>query len=337
MKTEFWVTNFAAPGRAGRIAKRYEDDGWDGMLFTDSQHHNGDVYQSLAIASISTQRLGLGTGVTNPLTRDAAVTAAAILSVQVESDGRAILGIGRGDSSLGHLGLRPASVAVLEDYVAKVQGYLRGEAVVQNDHPAHLKWIESIPKPPVDIAATGPHVCEVAGRVADSITVAVGADTERMQRNIDRARAARQAAGRDPATLATGAYLNVAAHQDVAVARRVVRGSIGTMAHFSSMRGAPLDEVSSTERGVVQDGGENYQLSLHGDVRAVHLQKVDDAFIDRFGVVGAPQQVVDRLGAMLDRVPLGRICMMHGSRGADPTELREVRDCLAREVLPKLR
>ena len=158
-----------------------------------------------------------------------------------------------------------------------------------------------------------------------------------MQRNIDRARAARQAAGLDPATLATGAYLNVAAHQDVAVARRVVRGSIGTMAHFSSMRGAPLDEVSSTERGVVQDVGENYQLSLHGDVRAVHLQKVDDAFIDRFGVVGAPQQAVDRLGAMLDRVPLGRICMMHGSRGADPTELREVRDCLAREVLPKLR
>ena len=91
MKTEFWVTNFAAPGRAGRIAKLYEDAGWDGLLFTDSQHHNGDVYQSLALASVATKRIGLGTGVTNPLTRNAAVTAAAILSVQVESNGRAIL------------------------------------------------------------------------------------------------------------------------------------------------------------------------------------------------------------------------------------------------------
>ena len=337
MKTEFWVTNFAAPGRAGRIARLYEDAGWDGLLFTDSQHHNGDVYQSLAIASVSTERIGLGTGVTNPLTRNAAVTAAAILSVQVESDGRAILGIGRGDSSLGHLGLRPAPFTVLEDYVAKVQGYLRGEAVVQNNHAAHLKWIEGIPKPPVDIAATGPRVSEVAGRVADCITVAVGADAERMQRNIDRARTAREAAGLDPATLATGAYLNVAAHADVAVARRVVRGSIGTMAHFSSMPGAPVDEVAASERGVVRSVGEHYQLARHGDVRAVHLQKVDDAFIDRFGVVGTPQQVVERLGSMLDRVPLGRICMMHGSRGADPSELAEVRDCLAREVLPKLR
>ncbi|WP_238314633.1 LLM class flavin-dependent oxidoreductase, partial [Methylobacterium crusticola] len=89
-------------------------------------------------------------------------------------------------------------------------------------------------------------------------------------------------------------YLNVAAHSDVAVARRVVRGSIGTMAHFSSMTGAPLDEVAASERGVVRNVGEDYQLALHGDVRAVHLQKVDDAFIDRFGVVGTPEQVVDR-------------------------------------------
>ena len=337
MTTEFWVTSFAAPGRAGRIAKRIEDAGWDGLLFTDSQHHNGDVYQSLALASVATQRIGLGTGVTNPLTRNAAVTAAAILSVQVESDGRAILGIGRGDSSLGHLGLRPAPVGVLEDYVAKVQGYLRGEAVVQNDHAAHLKWIEGIPKPPVDIAATGPRVSEVAGRVADSITVAVGADAERMRRNIDRARTAREASGLDPATLATGAYLNVAAHPDVAVARRVIRGSIGTMAHFSSMSGAPLDEVANADRDVVRDVGEHYQLALHGDVRAVHLRQVDDAFIDHFGAVGTPQQVIDRLSAILDLVPLDRVCMMHGSRGADPTELGEVRDCLAREVLPKLR
>ena len=37
MKTEFWVTSFAAPGRAGHIAKRFEDAGWDGLLFTGSQ------------------------------------------------------------------------------------------------------------------------------------------------------------------------------------------------------------------------------------------------------------------------------------------------------------
>ena len=129
----------------------------------------------------------------------------------------------------------------------------------------------------------------------------------------------------------------MAAHPDVAVARRVIRGSIGTMAHFSSMPGAPIDEVATAERDVVRDVGEHYQLVLHGDVRAVHLRQVDDDFIDRFGLVGTPQQVIERLGTILDRVPLGRVCMMHGSRGADPIELAEVRDCLAGEVLPKLR
>ena len=154
MNTEFWAISFPAPGSAIRTAPRIEAEGWDGLLFTDSQHHNADVYQALAVAATVTETIGLGTGVTNPVTRNAAVTAAAIASLQVQSNGRAVLGIGRGDSSLGHLGLKPAPVAVLEDYLIKVQGYLRGEAVVQNDHAAHLKWLpEDQPKVPAEPAA----------------------------------------------------------------------------------------------------------------------------------------------------------------------------------------
>jgi alkanesulfonate monooxygenase SsuD/methylene tetrahydromethanopterin reductase-like flavin-dependent oxidoreductase (luciferase family) len=65
--------------------------------------------------------------VTNPYTRHPAVTAAAIASVQELSEGRAVLGIGRGDSSLAYLGLAPAPVAVFGSYVERVQAYLRGD------------------------------------------------------------------------------------------------------------------------------------------------------------------------------------------------------------------
>ncbi|MEE9279035.1 MAG: LLM class flavin-dependent oxidoreductase [Myxococcota bacterium] len=334
---ELWTISFPAPGRVARMARRVEAQGWDGLLFTDSQHHNGDTYAALAIAASVTERIGLGTGVTNPVTRNPAVTASAILSVQVESGGRAVLGIGRGDSSLAHLGLEPAPVDQLEDYVTKVQRYLRGEPVEQNGHPARLKWIEGIAKPPVDIAATGPRVSELAGRVGDWITVAVGADVKRMRRNIELARTARERAGLDPGSLKCGAYLNLAAHSDVEVARRVARGSIGTMAHFSSMSDASVREVAEADRRVVRSIGESYELAYHGDVRARHLQAIDDSFVDRFAIVDTPGRCVERLRALLDAVPLERICVMSGSRGADPTEVSEVAECVASEVVPKLR
>jgi 5,10-methylenetetrahydromethanopterin reductase len=54
------------------------------------------------VAAGQTTRIRLGTGVTNPFTHHAAVTAFAIATVHAVSGGRATLGIGRGDSALAH-------------------------------------------------------------------------------------------------------------------------------------------------------------------------------------------------------------------------------------------
>src|SRR3954467_8836303 len=127
--TEFWTTGVALPRLAARFAARAEEEGWDGMVFPDSQNLAGDVYVGLAFASAATERIKLGTGVTNPFTRHPAVTASAISTLQAESGGRMVLGIGRGDSSLAHLGYAPASLAVFRRYLERLQAYLRGEEV----------------------------------------------------------------------------------------------------------------------------------------------------------------------------------------------------------------
>jgi hypothetical protein len=49
--------------------------------------------------------------------------------VQDVSDGRFVLGIGRGDSGQAHLGMASAPLAFFERYVTKLQAYLRGERV----------------------------------------------------------------------------------------------------------------------------------------------------------------------------------------------------------------
>ncbi len=88
-------------------ARLVEEGGWHGIGIFDSQNLGGDTYVAMALAASATERLELSTDVTNPLTRHPAVTAGAIASVQEISGGRAVLGIGRGDSALAYVGHAP--------------------------------------------------------------------------------------------------------------------------------------------------------------------------------------------------------------------------------------
>ena len=81
------------------------------------------------MAATVTERIGLGTGVSNSVTRLAASMASAALSVDRISNGRALVGLGRGDSALAHIGRAPARMKQFETYLRHLQAYLRGEAV----------------------------------------------------------------------------------------------------------------------------------------------------------------------------------------------------------------
>ena len=124
---ELWTSGISLPRYAAKHAVRVEAAGYDGLLLVDSQNLAGDTYVALTACALATSTLKLATGVTNPFTRHPAATAAAIASVDAESGGRTVLGIGRGDSALAHLGRAPASVGYFEKYLRTVVAYLRGE------------------------------------------------------------------------------------------------------------------------------------------------------------------------------------------------------------------
>ncbi|MEM7018508.1 MAG: LLM class flavin-dependent oxidoreductase, partial [Pseudomonadota bacterium] len=120
-KAEFWIgrpTHYwglgTAPDLSFSIARRYEESGLDGLLLFDTQNLAPECYVCLASAAKETSSIKLGTGVTNPATRHAAVNASAMATLHELSGGRAYLGLGRGDSSLAYLGYSPTSVAKFE-------------------------------------------------------------------------------------------------------------------------------------------------------------------------------------------------------------------------------
>src|ERR1700750_1656295 len=91
---------FAFAGKTAALARQVEAWGYDGLLVADSQNLNADVWVEVALAAAATERIHVGPGVTNPVTRHPAVTASAAATLQVASAGRAVLGLGRGDSAL---------------------------------------------------------------------------------------------------------------------------------------------------------------------------------------------------------------------------------------------
>ena len=353
--TEMWTVGVGLPAMAARSAVAAEAAGWDGLAIVDSQNLSGDVYVALAMAARETTALKVATGVTNPYTRHPAVTAGAIATVHGESGGRAVLGIGRGDSALAHLGLSPASVAQFENYVARVQGYLRGEDVDFQDGasagPApvdelglsaaptasRLSWLNpNLPKVRVDVVATGPKVIGVAARLGDGVNLAVGADPERVAWGLDTARKARADAGLDPGAVSYGAFVNVVTDPDVDAARQMIRGGLSTFARFSVMHGTPTGPVSDEQRDVLTSVHGAYDMTRHTMSGSAQSQLLTDSFVDRFGITGSTDHCVERL-RQLTALGLERLVIVGPSIGSDPEQARAARERFQAEVLPALK
>ena len=94
-------------------AQQAEALGYASVWLADSQLIWRELCALLGAVAATTTRVTLGTGVTNPVTRHAAVTAGALATLQELSRGRAVLGIGLGYSSLATLGHRRPTRAAL--------------------------------------------------------------------------------------------------------------------------------------------------------------------------------------------------------------------------------
>jgi 5,10-methylenetetrahydromethanopterin reductase len=330
---EVWMHAFSFAQRTVERARQVEAWGFDGLLVADSQNLNADVWVELALAGAATERIALGPGVTNPLTRNPAVTASAALTLQAETGGRAVLGLGRGDSALTQIGRRPVPATVLEEALVAIQAYLRGDEVpLAGGGASRIRWAGEAgqPKVPLTVAATGPRVIAAGARHAERLDFTVGAEPERLRWAIGTARAA---AGAHDVSL--GAFLNVAVHPDRAVARDLVRGSTAIFARFAG-EGAPADGLSDVTRTGIARLAADYDDARHGHSDAPHARRLEDEFIDRFALVGPAGEVVDRV-AELAALGIERLVVVPGSIDADPALVAESDARFADEVLARVR
>jgi len=113
-----------------RLAQLAEECGFETAYLGDSQMIWHDVWVALGACAAATSRIRLGPGVSNPVTRHPAVTANAINSLNILSEGRAVLGIGAGDSSVRTAGLSPAKLNLVRERIEFIRALLDGEEVL---------------------------------------------------------------------------------------------------------------------------------------------------------------------------------------------------------------
>jgi 5,10-methylenetetrahydromethanopterin reductase len=331
------VLMVAMPGRFAATASMVEELGFASLIIPDSQNLAPEVWGQLMLAAAATTRIRLGPGVSNSVTRDSALTACSALSLQAESRGRAVLGIGRGDSSVQRIGKTLDPVKSFERYLTMVQAYLAGEAVDRDGFASRLEWLEHVelPKVPVEVAATGPRVIEVAARRADRICFAVGADPASIAAALTHARAAARAAGREPASLRYGAFVNCVLNDDVAIARDALRGSVATFARFSSMSGSPLDRLPPKLKQAAEYLRTHYDMREHTSSTAAHTAGIDDGFVDWFAIAGPVERALPRFRALAE-LGLDFVHVIPSSSGVARDVAAASFVKLGRELLPAL-
>lgn len=158
------------------VVKKAEAYGFESVCITDVPLSMKDCYMALALCAVNTSRILLGTGVTNPLTREPATTANAISGIQELSGGRALLGLGAGYSAVFPVGLPAATVGQVEEAIHYIRTLCQGKEYVKNGLPIRLATARG--PVPIYLAASQPKMLQLAGRLADGVVLMGGANVQ---------------------------------------------------------------------------------------------------------------------------------------------------------------
>jgi probable F420-dependent oxidoreductase len=296
---DFGVTVLPDPphSRFFELVEETEKHGFDYAWTYDSHILWQESYATLPVAAMKTEKVKLGHFVTNPGIRDPTITASWYATMQDLSNGRMVMGIGRGDSSRRVVGLKPVKVAEFEARCKMIKELMNGRPVEWNGKELKLEWVrEELPDIPMWIAGYGPKALAVAGRVADGVIIQL-ADPKIIQWIMDTARKAAEEVGRDPAELKciVGAPSHIT--DDLAEGRDQVRWFPAMVSnHVMDLieRYGWDSEIPEALTDFVK-ARKFYDYKDHSRVGAAHGEFVTDEICDRFTVIGNTEQVTAKL------------------------------------------
>ena len=309
-----------------------ETVGFDYAWFGDSHVLWHEVGPYLTAAALSTSRLRVGPLVLNPVTRHPTVVASALATLGELFEGRAVLGIGRGDSAVRTVGLRQMTLPAFRGALALMRSLCQGETVALNGSPVRFPWLTRTV--PVLVAAYGPKVLRLAGELADGVILQLASPSV-VEWAVAHARSGREAAGRAWAgfEVVAAAPSYVSADRAHALAR--VRGFPATVSNHvrDLLRHHPASDLpADLVDGMTAVTGYDYRRHGHHD--APHTRAVTDDMAERLTLIGTAEACRDKIRRLVT-CGVTQVCLYLGV--VEPEAHRALLETYGREIIPAFR
>jgi probable F420-dependent oxidoreductase len=282
------------------LAKRAETYGFSHAWTFDSHLLWEEPFVIYSRILQETHKLKVGPMVTNPATRDWTVTASLFATLNEMYGNRTVCGIGRGDSAVRVINGKPVRLAELREAIGVIRGLANGEAVDYKGTTLRLPWNPDS-RLPIWVAAYGPKALALTGEVGDGFILQL-ADPDITAWSIAAVRRAAEEAGRDPDAVticvAAPAYVTDGTADGLAHGRDQCRwfgGMVGNhVADIVARYGADGGAVPTALTDYIAER-EGYDYNEHGRAGNAHTSFVPDAIVDRFCLVGPPEEHIARL------------------------------------------
>src|SRR5712692_1438884 len=285
-------------GDFGNLCREAEEAGFDLLGVADSQSVFRELYVALAIAARETSRIRLGPLVTNPQTRHLVVTASAISSIDELSGGRAILGLGSGDSAIYTLGAPPSTVAGLEDAVVTLGRLTSGLPVERGGRKWQVR--RSTRRVPVYLAAEGPRTLELAGRVADGVIVGLGLTPEVISVSLAAIERGARAGGRTLDDVDVWWFAKTSLADTRAAAIEPIKMALAASANHALRftlegKGVPPDLHEKIRALQREYDAHHHEIAGAANASLPDRWDLTEFLVDRFAVAGTPADCVAQL------------------------------------------
>ncbi len=225
------------------------------------------------------------------------------------------LGIGRGDSARRVLGKPPTTMQTLEEAIDLIRDLVEGRTRNFEGTDLTFPWTGSW-KLPVWVAGYGPMAIAMTGRVADGLILQL-ADPDLVSWLAGMLRDAAASAGRDPASIRiqAAAPAHVGRREDV---RDRVRWFPALVSNHvvDLVNKYPREQLPETLTGYIRDRT-GYDYLHHAEVGSSNAGFVTDDVVDRFCVIGTPEEHIERLAELADAgVDQFNLYLMNGDEEA---------------------
>ncbi|HTW99274.1 MAG TPA: LLM class flavin-dependent oxidoreductase [Acidimicrobiales bacterium] len=273
-----------------------EEAGAERLWLIDSQLAMKDVYAGLVTAALATSKMVLGTGVTNVATRHPTVTASSIAAVSELSGGRAVLGLGAGDSAVYALGKSPTKLDEMAAALTFFRVVLAGGSGEWEGREFRLS--QQLPPVQIFLAVSQRRMCRLAGRLADGAVVMGPAQADLVAQQVrwieeGLAEAGRQRSEIEVCGVAPVSPTGTSGTSGGADVRAWAVGQARLLAEV-----ADLPEELEAHRSELVLARERYGFGEHLSTRAEHRSLLSEELLAMLAIVGPTQECARRLGEL---------------------------------------